>query len=145
MSFGPAAARGDRRGFAVVRDGDPCPCGSGAVFGGCCAPVLHGEPAPTAERLMRSRYTAFVVGDEPYLAGSWHPSTRPATVHLDPQVRWKGLEIIATSGGAAGERRGTVEFRASWCEGRASGVLHETSRFAFQGERWWYLDGDVTP
>ena len=65
--------------FATVRDGDPCPCGSGIRFDGCCAPALRGVPAPTAEALMRSRYTAFVVGDAAYLSATWHPGTRPET------------------------------------------------------------------
>jgi SEC-C motif-containing protein len=142
MSFGSAAGRSSRDGFAVVADADSCPCGSGARFDGCCAPILRGDPAPTAEGLMRSRYTAFVVGDERHLAGSWHPGTRPATIDLDPRLRWTGLEILAASGGEAGSRRGIVEFRAGWRDGRETGVLHEASRFVFQSDRWWYLDGD---
>lgn len=140
MSFGGAAARSPREGFAGVRAADPCPCGSGDRFEGCCAPILDGAPAPTAERLMRSRYTAFVVGDDRHLAASWHPGTRPATIELDPRLRWTGLEIV---GATPGDRRATVEFRAAWRDGRESGVLHETSRFVFQSDRWWYLDGDV--
>ncbi|WP_375384517.1 YchJ family protein [uncultured Microbacterium sp.] len=78
------------RGFARVADTDACPCGSGVAFDGCCAPALRGSPAPTAEALMRSRYTAFVVGDTRYLADSWHPGTRPDDVSMDPSVRWQG-------------------------------------------------------
>ncbi|MFH8252400.1 YchJ family protein [Microbacterium sp. B2969] len=141
MSFGQAA--GKRHGFPAVRDRDACPCGSGLPFGGCCRPLHDGVPAPTAERLMRSRYTAFVVGDERYLAGTWHPGTRPDAVDLDPRLRWTGLEIVATAQGRPGDRRGTVEFEASWRDGADTGALHETSRFVFQSERWWYLDGDV--
>lgn len=142
MSFGSAAGRAPREGFATVADDAACPCGSGARFDGCCAPVLRGAPATTAERLMRSRYTAFVVGDDRHLAGTWHPGTRPAVVDLDPHLRWTGLEILATTAGGPGDRRGTVEFRAGWRDGRESGVLHEASRFVFQSDRWWYLDGE---
>ena len=130
-------------GFPRVADTDPCPCGSGDAFGGCCGPLLRGEPAPSAERLMRSRYTAFVVGDERHLAGSWHPGTRPRTLDLDPRVWWTGLEILAAEAGRSGDRRGTVEFRATWRDGRETGILHERSRFVFQRDRWWYLDGDL--
>ncbi|MHB0828541.1 MAG: YchJ family protein [Schaalia turicensis] len=57
---------------------DPCTCGSGIAFRACCSPILDGEPAPTAEALMRSRYSAFVLGNENHLFRSWHPRTRPA-------------------------------------------------------------------
>ena len=93
---------------------------------------------------MRSRYTAFVVGDGPYLLGTWHPGTRPDDLDLDPDQRWAGLEIVATEAGGHDDARGTVEFRARWSHGRDRGVLHERSRFVRQGGRWWYLDGDVS-
>jgi len=129
--------------FATVRDGDPCPCGSGVRFDGCCAPALRGTPAPTAEALMRSRYTAFVVGDAAYLSATWHPGTRPEALDLEPDLRWTGLEVIDREAGLAGDKRGTVEFRAHWRQARERGVLQERSRFVFQSARWWYLDGVV--
>ncbi|WP_345802370.1 YchJ family metal-binding protein [Microbacterium sp. AZCO] len=143
MSFGQAAGRGGRPGFAVVRGEEPCPCGSGLRFDACCRPLHEGAAATTAESLMRSRYSAFVVGNEDHVAGTWHPGTRPPSIDLDARLRWTGLTIVATTGGGAGDRRGTVEFRASWRDGADRGVLHETSRFVFQSDRWWYLDGDV--
>ena len=94
---------------------------------------------------MRSRYTAFVVGDAAYLNETWHPGTRPAELTLDPEQRWSGLEIVDVQDGDEGDRRGTVEFRAGWRHGRDSGVLHERSRFVEQGGRWWYLDGRIDP
>lgn len=120
-----------------------CPCGSGARFGECCAPILSGAAAANPERLMRSRYTAFAVGDEAHLLASWHPGTRPERVEPDPTVRWEGLEIIDTEAGEPGDRRGWVEFVAHYRQRRERGRLHERSRFVFQSERWWYLDGDV--
>ncbi|WP_241245872.1 YchJ family metal-binding protein [Microbacterium sp. 4R-513] len=92
---------------------------------------------------MRSRYSAFVVGDERHLKGSWHPATRPDKLDLDPHLRWTGLEVVGTTGGQSGEKRGTVEFRAGWRDGRDTGTLHEVSRFVFQSDRWWYLEGEV--
>ncbi|GAA5204422.1 YchJ family protein [Microbacterium jejuense] len=145
MSFGVAASRTPRDGFARPAAGDPCPCGSGERFEGCCRPALHGTPAPTAERLMRSRYTAFVVGDAPYLSGTWHPGTRPEELTLDPAQKWTGLEIIDAEGGGESDTRGVVEFRAAWRCGADRGVLHERSRFVRQAERWWYLDGRIDP
>jgi SEC-C motif-containing protein len=88
---------------------------------------------------MRSRYSAFVVGDPAYLLATWHPRTRPRTLQLDPDVRWTGLEIVATSGGAMLDAEGTVEFRAS----RVGGVQAERSRFVREAGRWFYLDGVV--
>jgi SEC-C motif-containing protein len=90
---------------------------------------------------MRSRYSAFVVGDERYLLGSWHPSSRPAELDLDPAQRWFGLEILATTGGGLLDSTGTVEFVAkSRVDGRV-GQQHETSRFVRVNSRWVYLDG----
>lgn len=139
MSFG-AAASSRRRELG----GDaPCPCGGGA-YGACCGPVLAGEPAATPEQLMRSRFTAFALHDAQYLSASWHPSTAPASLELDDDLRWERLEIVRADGGD-GERRGTVEFRAHWYDTarRERGELHEVSRFRFAAGRWYYLDGLV--
>jgi SEC-C motif-containing protein len=94
---------------------------------------------------MRSRYTAFVRQDADYLIGTWHPGTRPTELTLDPDVRWRGLTILHSAGGAPDDRKGTVEFRAAWREGSSSGILHERSRFVKQSARWWYLDGVLDP
>ncbi|KAF2413805.1 hypothetical protein B1729_08195 [Microbacterium sp. B35-04] len=125
--------------------GDPCPCGSGDRFDGCCAPALQGTPPPTAEALMRSRYTAFVVGDERHLAATWHPGTRPEDLSLDPAQRWTGLDVVAVEGGGEDDARGVVEFHAAWRHGRDQGVLHERSRFLRRSGRWWYVDGEIRP
>jgi SEC-C motif-containing protein len=90
MSFGAA-------GDTPARDAGPCPCGSGVPFAACCGPLLDGQPAPTPERLMRSRFTAFRVGDAAYLQRTWHPRTRPPAVELDAGVRWQRLEIVTAA------------------------------------------------
>jgi SEC-C motif-containing protein len=135
MSFG---AR-----FAAPAPGDPCPCGSGELFASCCAPLLAGEPAPTAERLMRSRYTAFATGDAAHLARTWHPRTRPAELDLDPGRRWTELRILARIAGGEDDADGIVAFEASWVDGAERGTLRERSRFSRRGGRWLYVDGDV--
>ena len=102
----------------------PCPCGSreslgGTVhlvstvqFGACCGPLHDGtEFADTAERLMRSRYSAYVVGDVDYLLATWHPSTRPQSLQLDSSTGWRGLTILGTRQGGPDHSRGTVELR----------------------------------
>lgn len=126
-------------------DEQPCPCGTGRDFGGCCAPALAGTPPMTAEALMRSRYTAFVRQDAGYLIDTWHPGTRPTELTLDRDVHWLGLTVLDATGGSPDDRKGTVEFRAAWREGSSAGVLHERSRFVKQSARWWYLDGVLDP
>ncbi|MEU2087772.1 YchJ family protein [Nocardia beijingensis] len=119
-----------------------CPCGRGEAFDDCCGPVLSGErPAPTAEALMRSRYTAFAVGDTGYLLRSWHPRTRPRELTLDPAQRWLFLEITGTERGGLFDDSGTVEFVAHYRDADGRGALHETSRFTRADGAWVYLDG----
>lgn len=89
---------------------------------------------------MRSRYSAFAIGDAAYLLASWHPATRPRSVELDPAVRWTGLDVLATTGGGLLDREGTVEFRAHWRSGGGSGDQHEVSRFVREDGAWRYLD-----
>lgn len=143
MSFGRAVA--DSSGFARPGSADRCPCGSGIAFGSCCGGILAGGRAPSPERLMRSRYTAFVVGDVRHLLATWHPGTRPSSVDLDPALRWTGLSIVDAPPVGAGDRRAVVEFRADWRDRTGRGSLHERSRFVMQSDAWWYLDGDVSP
>lgn len=123
-----------------------CPCGSGAPYAACCGPLHQGRAsglatAPTAERLMRSRYSAFAVGDVAYLMLSWHPSTRPATLELDAGLRWERLEILGTTGGREHDRHGTVAFAAHHRElatGRP-GRQVENSAFVREGGHWFYV------
>ena len=119
-----------------------CPCGTGLTYAECCGRLHDGTAsAATAEQLMRSRYSAFAVGDPAYLLATWHPRTRPASLDLDPEVRWTGLEILATTGGSMLAPEGTVEFRASYRLASGGGAQHEDSRFVREGGRWYYLDG----
>lgn len=91
---------------------------------------------------MRSRFAAFRDGDAAWLLASWHPSTRPAELELDEDVRWRGLQIVDTVAGAATDDTGVVEFRATYVADGAHGVLHERSRFVREDGRWFYVDGD---
>ena len=120
-----------------------CPCGSGHDYVECCGPLISGQQvALTAEQLMRSRYTAFVIGDEGYLRSSWHPDTCPAEIGLDQQTRWLGLKVKSTTGGSASEDSGTVEFVARYKIGGRGYRLHEVSRFVRRDRQWVYLDGE---
>ncbi len=141
-------------------DAERCPCGTGDAYGACCGRYHRGEAdAPTAEALMRSRYTAFALRDVPYLLRTWHPDDRPdeAEVDLDPDQRWVRLDVVETTAGGPFDDRGTVIFEARWrstaahADGApARGVLRERSRFVRAApeapgapRRWLYLDGEL--
>ncbi|MEV7391179.1 MULTISPECIES: YchJ family metal-binding protein [unclassified Streptomyces] len=116
-----------------------CPCGLAETYEACCGPFHRGAAvAPTAERLMRSRYSAFVKRDEAYLLRTWHPRTRPPRIDFEPGMRWTGLEILGTTDGSAFHTTGTVTFRASF----KGGSLHERSRFERLDGAWVYVDGE---
>lgn len=89
---------------------------------------------------MRSRYSAFAVGDEAYLLRSWHPRTRPDRIGLDDDRRWTGLEILATTGGSPLHTQGTVKFRAHFEDAEGPGVQSEHSAFERVGGDWLYVD-----
>ena len=92
---------------------------------------------------MRSRYSAFVIGDRDYLLHSWHPTTRPTTLELeDGAVEWCGLSIEQTQQGGAEDDVGTVLFSAHFRHHGETGVLHERSRFERINGHWYYLDGE---
>lgn len=119
-----------------------CPCGSGHAIDVCCGPFHAGTAAPDAESLMRSRYSAFVLGREDYLLATWHPGTRPAGLELDatPRPQWLGLAV--KSHVPLDVNHATVEFIARYkLNGRAF-KLHETSRFERVDGRWLYVDGE---
>ncbi len=124
-----------------------CPCGRTTTKGqplaldACCGLYHAGTAAPDAESLMRSRYTAFVLGDAPYLLATWHSSQRPAELTLEAGVKWLGLEIKQHSN--TGEHAAEVEFVARFRVGGKAVRQHERSRFVREDGRWFYVDGDV--
>ena len=89
---------------------------------------------------MRSRFSAYAVGDVDYVRRSWHPTTCPPDLVLDADVRWYRLDVLATTRGAVGDTAGTVEFRAFYREPGGAGSQHEVSRFVREGAQWFYLD-----
>ena len=125
-----------------------CPCGRqdarGRVLGyaACCGPFHTAAQVPeTAEQLMRSRYSAFVLGLADYLSDTWHPSTRPPSLTLDSGVKWLGLAVRAHE--VMADDRAEVEFVARSRIGGRGQRLHERSRFVREGGRWYYVDGDI--
>ncbi|MBD7987486.1 YchJ family protein [Luteimonas sp. Sa2BVA3] len=121
----------------------PCPCNPSAAYAECCQPLHGGAPAETAEALMRSRYSAYVLGLRDYLVATWHPSTKPVPFELDatPGRRWLGLEVRRHA--QLGNESAVVEFVARYKPGGAPAVrLHEISRFERVGGHWLYVDGE---
>ncbi|MFF0341094.1 YchJ family protein [Kribbella sp. NPDC004875] len=116
-----------------------CPCGQNAPYDACCGPLHRGATtATTAEQLMRSRYSAFVVHDAAYLQQTWSLTTRPA--HIDfPDREWTGLEILNTTGGSPFHSEGTVEFNAHYTTNGHPAVQHENSTFTRESGQWVYV------
>lgn len=122
----------------------PCPCGLAAEYAQCCGRFHAGEAAPDAERLMRSRYAAYVLRREDYLLATWAPATRPAALDLDaePAPKWLGLDVERHR--MTGPDSAVVEFVARYKLGGRARRLHETSRFLRELGRWYYLDGELS-
>lgn len=119
-----------------------CPCDSGKAFDECCGRYINAQAsAPTAEALMRSRYTAYVIDDEHYLTKTWHASTRPEKLSLrDSQPhKWLGLKILRTEHGVLPDTEGVVEFVARYKVKGKAGRLHETSHFVYENGQWFYI------
>ena len=121
--------------------GGRCPCGTGHSYATCCGPVHDGAPAPTAEVLMRSRYSAFVLGDVAHLRRSWARETRPEDVGIDPRLRWTRLRVIEVVGGGGEDDTGSVEFRAHYRIDGDPDVLYECSHFERRDGHWVYVSG----
>ena len=126
-----------------------CPCGSGLEYAACCEPCITGvAPATTAEALMRSRYSAYVMQDISYLGATLHPQHRSdwdeaATRKWANNAQWNSLEIVRTSAGGPADNEGVVEFIASYREDDMEKRHHETSRFSKYNGRWYYVDGEL--
>ena len=125
-----------------------CPCGRTDArgralrFADCCSPCLNQQrPASDAEALMRSRYSAFVLERADYLRATWHASTCPAQLDLDPAAKWLGLEVRAHH--RADADHAEVEFVARFRVAGRAVRQHERSRFVREQGCWWYVDGDV--
>ncbi len=119
-----------------------CHCGLQPEYDDCCGRYVSGRDiAPTAEALMRSRYSGFVECNDSYLLASWHPDTRPSRVRFDPDQRWLGLKIRAIEAGTETDSAGIVEFEARFKVHGKGHRLHEISRFERIDGRWYYLDG----
>ena len=128
----------------------PCACGRldarqrPLAFARCCGRYLADfaqQPAPDAESLMRSRFSAFVREDAGYLAATWHPSTRPPRIEFEPGLKWLGLDV--RSHRVIDATHAEVEFVARSRRAGRAHRLHERSRFLREDHRWYYVDGEM--
>ena len=128
----------------------PCPCGRTdfqsrrVAYAGCCGRYVGHfaeSPAPNAEDLMRSRYTAFATASQEYLLATWHADRRPSELTLAQAIEWQGLDVRSVR--QATPNRAEVEFVARYSVNGRAARLHETSNFVLEGGRWYYVDGRV--
>jgi SEC-C motif domain protein len=141
----PACAKQTIHAMKQSFDLADCPCGSGKTYGQCCgvwhqgldkgAQAVH---ADTPEALMRSRYSAYVLKNGPYIMATWHISTAPGDLEMSPAIKWLGLQVVAAEQSA---EAGVVEFTARFKDNGKAGQLHEISRFVKEAGRWFYIDG----
>jgi len=126
-----------------------CHCGSNKPFSDCCEPFISGlEIPPTAEALMRSRYSAYTENAIDYLGDTLHPDHRAdwdqeATRRWANEAEWLGLEVVSTEAGQPGDREGWVEFVAIYNENGSRKRHHERSRFETRDGRWFYVEGET--
>ena len=132
-----------------MRPDHACPCGRvdaklrAVAYANCCGRFVDhvdDTPAPDAEHLMRSRYSAFVNERADYLLATWHSSTRPASLDFEVDAKWLGLDVRGYD--VTGADTAEVEFVARYRVAGRAVRMHERSRFMRENGRWFYLDGD---
>jgi SEC-C motif domain protein len=142
----------DRPGLDPDRLAQPCPCGAGPSAADCCARYFvaagatEGSTAPTAEALMRSRYSAYALGVIDHIMGTHHPKAagdvdRKSTEKWSQEAKWLGLDIVSTEAGGDGDETGMVEFIARYELSATPLTHHERAQFRRHDGRWFYWDG----
>jgi SEC-C motif domain protein len=143
----------DRKGPDQERLAQPCPCGLGPSAAECCARYFAGAGgeqlgswAPTAEALMRSRYSAYALGVIDHIMGTHHPKAsgdvdRKSTEKWSQEATWQGLDIVSTEAGGESDESGQVEFIARYELSGTPLTHHERAQFRRHDGRWYYWDG----
>lgn len=122
-----------------------CYCGNKKTYTACCEVFhLNKGKTETAEQLMRSRYSAFVLANGDYLMQTHHCSTRPikekkAIVKWTKSVDWIKLEVLETTKGLEKDLEGTVTFNAYFYKNESTELIHEKSAFLKENDTWYYL------
>jgi SEC-C motif-containing protein len=126
-----------------------CPCCSGLAYEECCAPYLDGKNiAPTAEALMRSRYSAYATGNIDHIRRTMHRSARSqfdeeSARNWSTQSEWLGLEIVSAKGGGPDDTEGSVEFVARYKRVSAEETHHEIAQFKRENGKWYFVSGKI--
>lgn len=126
-----------------------CYCGAEQSFEECCKPFIEGQAqVPTAEALMRSRYSAHCIGNYAYLDATVHPDLRDEGDHAEMQrwseaVSWSGLDILGVKEGQAGDDTGEVSFTAHYTMQGVPQTFTEDAFFRKEDGKWYYVDGNV--
>jgi SEC-C motif-containing protein len=129
-----------------------CPCGSGLSYTECCEPYIAGtKKPPTAEALMRSRYTAYAEHAVDYIIDTCITDEEKRNIDVketrswSEKSTWLGLKILSVIKGGSADSEGTVEFEASYERDGLKDIHHEKARFKKQNGDWLYEDGDIVP
>ncbi|MBI3298372.1 MAG: YchJ family protein [Elusimicrobia bacterium] len=124
-----------------------CPCGTGRPLASCCGPYHSGKASPpTAEALMRARYSAYATGKVDFVEKTLAPESRKdfdreASKKWAAESAWKGLEIVAVKGGGAKDEQGVVNFVARFSQGETDYEHREIAQFRKENGAWWFVDG----
>jgi len=128
-----------------------CPCGSGREYSACCEQYISGRAkAPTAEALMRSRYSAYAEHAVDYIINTCVHRGKDdidfkSTRDWSEKSKWLGLKIISTEKGGLGDNDGIVEFEAVYERDGLKEVHHERGKFKKEKDEWLYVEGSITP
>ena len=130
---------------------DACPCGSGLDYGECCEPYIKGTKSPpTAEALMRSRYSAYVKCEISYIVSTCSPESKDEEKIDEKETRkwaesstWQKLEVVSSDKGGAADSEGTVEFKAHFEQDGAKHIHHERASFEKVNDKWYYSAGKI--
>ena len=118
-----------------------CPCQSGQLYEHCCGQYLsHLVQPENALQLMRSRYSAYVLGDRDYLVNTWHARFRPSELSMEEEFVWIGLEVLDYE---QKDKEAKVEFEARLIAANKVSAVHERSSFVLEREQWLYTSGEI--
>lgn len=126
-----------------------CPCNSNLEYSACCEPFIKGgAKPPTAEKLMRSRYTAYTLAEIDYIEKTTDPASRPhfdrnGSLQWAKNSEWLGLEILKTEAGTENDTKGLVEFVARYRYEGVERAHHERSEFRKRDGQWYFVDGKL--
>jgi SEC-C motif-containing protein len=128
---------------------DTCPCKSGKAYAECCQPIISGKvKAPTAEALMRARYSSYATGEVKFLKVSATEEVQKEfreeeSLAWSQAAEWHGLEIISTENGGENDKEGVVEFRALYTANGEFCNHHEISKFIKEDDGWKFSEGEI--